>query len=370
MSEAVQVAGGLVVRLTEVGALEVLLIDDRFGYVTLPKGHVEPGEVHPQAAVREIQEETGILCRLLAPLAMVRYAFRDPGATHVIEKEAWYYLALAVSGTVTPQIEEVTEARFLSLEEARVQVAKNGYANNHEVFSRGFDMAQAWARKEHLDLAGRIDHTLLRPEATPQDVARLCEEARAFGFASVCVQPSYVTQAKAVLTGTDIKVCTVIGFPHGATTTVAKVAEARDALDNGAVELDMVAAIGRICAGDYAYVEQDVRAVVDVARTVPGAIVKVILETGLLDPLQQRLAAQAAQRGGADFVKTSTGFAGSGATIEAVQTLRAAVGEGVSVKASGGIRTRADALAMLAAGAARIGASAGERLLAFADVQA
>jgi len=132
----------------------------------------------------------------------------------------------------------------------------------------------------------------------------------------------------------------------------------------------VVAASGRICAGDYAYVEQDVRAGVDVARTVPGAIVKVILETGLLDPLQQRLAAQAAQRGGADFVKTSTGFAGSGATIEAVQTLRAAVGEGVSVKASGGIRTRADALAMLAAGAARIGASAGERLLAFADVQA
>lgn len=364
MVEAVQVAGGLVVRRSGT-RVEVLLIDDRFGYVTLPKGHVEPGEILEQAAVREIAEETGINCRLLAPIAKVSYTFRDQALGKTIAKEAYYFLAEALGGNMQAQEEEVTSVRFVDLADAERLAHEQGYANNMDVFTRGLAMAQSWADRVEPDLTGVIDHTVLRPDATPADVERLCKEAIAFRFASVCVHPSYVLQCANELRGTGVDVCTVIGFPHGATTSETKAYEAREAVQNGARELDMVAAVGRICAGDYEYVEQDIRAVVQAVG--PDAVVKVILETSLLTSEQQIMAAQAAERAGAHYVKTSTGFAGGGATVDAVRTLRDSVGSSVSVKASGGIRSRSDALAMTAAGASRIGASAGVKLLAYSQ---
>lgn len=360
MQETVKVAGGLVIRRTETG-LDALIIDDRFGYVTLPKGHVEPGEILEETALREIEEETGIACRLLAPLQKVTYAFREGKTGEQQMKDAYYYLAEAIGGTLKAQEEEISAVRFVPLAEALRLVEANGYPNNREVFAKGLALAEAFANGKWKDITGLIDHTLLKPDATPADVLQICKEARAYQFASVCVQPSFVSQCVQALAGTPVKVCTVIGFPHGATTTTAKAAEAREAAASGAVELDMVLAIGRVIAGDWAYVQRDIEAVVSAAGT--QALVKVILETGLLTPDQQAQAARVAKRAGAHFVKTSTGYAGQGATVEAVRILRNSVGTEVGVKASGGIRTRADALAMVQAGASRIGASAGAKLL-------
>ena len=194
-----------------------------------------------------------------------------------------------------------------------------------------------------------IDHTLLAPEATAAQIAQLCDEARTHGFFSVCVNPCRV------------KVCTVIGFPLGATTTASKAAEAREALQNGAEELDMVMNIGYAKEGDWQAVQADIAAVVQAAGD--KARVKVILETCLLDDAEIRQACAAAVKAGAHFVKTSTGFAKGGATVEAVQLMRACVGPDFGVKASGGIRTPEAFAAMIAAGANRIGASAGIKLL-------
>lgn len=360
MTQAVQVAGGLVVRRSQSG-MEALVIDDRFGYVTLPKGHVETGELLEETALREIAEETGIVCRLLAPLRKVTYAFRDARSGTALTKDAYYYLAEALSGSLKAQEEEVSGVRFVPLDEALQLAETNGYPNNLEVFAQGLQLARAYETGEWPDLTALIDHTLLRPDATVADVDRLCREARAFRFASVCVQPSFVTQCAEALADTAIVVCTVIGFPHGATTTAAKAAEAREAVRNGARELDMVIAIGRAVAKDWGYVEKDIRTVVEAAGT--QAIVKVILETALLKPDEQAQAARVAKDAGAQFVKTSTGYATHGATVDAVRILRESVGPAIGVKASGGIRTRADALAMIAAGASRIGASAGANLL-------
>ncbi|EEV87490.1 deoxyribose-phosphate aldolase [Cardiobacterium hominis ATCC 15826] len=206
-----------------------------------------------------------------------------------------------------------------------------------------------------------IDHTLLAPEATAAQIAQLCDEARTHGFFSVCVNPCRVAQAKAALAASPVKVCTVIGFPLGATTTASKAAEAREALQNGADELDMVMNIGYAKEGDWAAVQADIAAVVQAAGD--KARVKVILETCLLDDAEIRQACAAAVKAGAHFVKTSTGFAKGGATVEAVQLMRACVGPDFGVKASGGIRTPEAFAAMIAAGANRIGASAGIKLL-------
>ena len=203
-------------------------------------------------------------------------------------------------------------------------------------------------------LASVIDHTLLRPEADARDVDRLCVEALRFGFATVCVQPVWVARAAHTLAGSRVGVASVVAFPHGANVTSIKVAEAARARDDGATELDVVANLGAIRAGDDAAVRAEIAAVVAAAR---GAPVKVILETSLWSPERIAAAARAAVAGGAAFVKTSTGFLAGGATEDAVRTLRAAVGPAIGVKASGGVRTRAQALAMLAAGASRIGAS-------------
>jgi deoxyribose-phosphate aldolase len=207
-------------------------------------------------------------------------------------------------------------------------------------------------------IARFVDHTLLKPEATPQQIEQLCVEALAHSFFSVCVNGLYVPLCARLLQGSEVAVCTVIGFPLGAMSTAAKVFEAEDAIRAGAREVDMVLAIGRLRAGDDSYVREDIAAVASAAHT-GGARLKVILETALLDDEQKRRAAALCLDAGADFVKTSTGFGGGGATVADVALLRAAVGERAGVKASGGIRNLADAQAMLAAGANRLGTSAG-----------
>lgn len=211
--------------------------------------------------------------------------------------------------------------------------------------------------KSASELAHVIDHTLLAPGATPADVERLCAEARTHGFASVCVNGVHVARCTVALAGSPVVVGSVVGFPLGACEPRTKVHAAQLALERGARELDMVLQLGALRAGDEALVERDVAGVVAAARSA-GALVKVILETGLLTPAEVVLGCRLAESAGADFVKTSTGFGPRGASLEDVRLMRASVGPGVRVKASGGIRTLAFARELLAAGAARLGTSA------------
>ena len=204
------------------------------------------------------------------------------------------------------------------------------------------------------DIAAMIDHTLLKPDATAAMVTQLCEEARRYHFASVCINPVYVPLAHTLLAESGVPVCTVIGFPLGASRTPVKVFEAQQAISDGAAEIDMVMNIGLLRSGDTHGVEADIASVVESAR---GADVKVILETCLLTDEEKVLACRAAENGGARWVKTSTGFSAGGATVHDVRLLREAVGDRLGVKASGGIRTRDDAIAMLDAGASRLGCS-------------
>lgn len=208
-----------------------------------------------------------------------------------------------------------------------------------------------------MGLAGLIDHTLLRPEATRGEVIRVCQEALKYRFASVCVNPYWAGLVAKELAGSTVKTCTVIGFPLGATSTAAKLAEAETALRDGAQEIDMVLNIGALRGGEHAAVKRDIHVVVETSHCA-GAIVKVILETALLDDQQKRAACLLAKEAGADFVKTSTGFGPSGATVHDVALMRSTVGPVMGVKASGGIRTIEDLRKMVAAGATRIGASA------------
>jgi len=216
----------------------------------------------------------------------------------------------------------------------------------------------------HFDtsIAALIDHTLLRPEATGADIRNVCAEARRYTFASVCVNPYWVSLVAAELAGSPVKVCTVVGFPLGANTTAIKVAETEAAIRVGAQEIDMVLNIGELRAGNHHSVEEDIRAVVNAAHP-GGAIVKVILETALLDDDQKALACTLSKTAGADFVKTSTGFGSHGATVHDVALMRRVVGPEMGVKASGGIRTLEDLKSMVAAGATRIGASASVKIV-------
>ncbi|MBO2521742.1 MAG: deoxyribose-phosphate aldolase [Firmicutes bacterium] len=206
------------------------------------------------------------------------------------------------------------------------------------------------------ELARLIDHTLLKPDATEQDIRRLCQEAAEYGFASVCVHPVFVPLAAAILSGTEIRVGTVVGFPLGANFPEAKAYEARLAVERGAVEIDMVMNIGALKGGDHRRVVEDIRAVVESAGE--GARVKVILETGLLTDEEKVAACELSREAGAHFVKTSTGFGYGGATEHDVALMRRTVGDAMGVKAAGGIRDAATALRLVAAGATRIGCSA------------
>jgi len=211
-------------------------------------------------------------------------------------------------------------------------------------------------------VAASIDHTILRPDATRADVTKLCAEARQYHFASVCVNPYWVPLVAEQLKGSPVKVCTVVGFPLGATTTAIKVAETEGAIRVGAEEIDMVINVGALKSGDYDTVKLDIQSVVEASHR-GGAIVKVIIETALLDDNQKAMACTFAKMAGADFVKTSTGFASSGATVHDVALMRMIVGPTMGVKASGGIRTLDDLQKMAAAGATRIGASASVKII-------
>ncbi len=211
-------------------------------------------------------------------------------------------------------------------------------------------------------ISGLIDHTILKPEATRADVIKVCREARQYCFASVCVNPYWVPLVAAELAGSGVKVCSVVGFPLGATSTESKVAETAAALRAGAQEIDMVINVGALRSGDHEAVKLDIQEVVKVAHAA-RAIVKVILETALLDDNQKAIACTLSKMAGADFVKTSTGFSTSGATAHDIALMRSVVGPDIGIKASGGIRTLQDLQTMTAAGATRIGASASVKIV-------
>lgn len=207
------------------------------------------------------------------------------------------------------------------------------------------------------DLASLVDHTLLKQDATQEQIRKLCQEAREYKFASVCVNPSYVPLVAELLRGSDVKVCCVIGFPLGATTTKTKVFETKEVVENGAQEVDMVINVGAVKSGDWDYVRNDIESVVIAAGG--KALVKVIFETCLLNDEEKIRACTISKQAGADFVKTSTGFSTGGATVEDIKLMRKTVGQNMGVKASGGIKDYDTALAMVKAGATRLGTSSG-----------
>ncbi len=236
--------------------------------------------------------------------------------------------------------------------------------NTKEIIAAGADRVSASERLTKIDptIASLIDHTILKPEATRADVVKVCREARQYSFASVCVNPYWVPLVSAELAGSPVRVCTVVGFPLGATSTEAKVAETAAAVRAGAQEIDMVINVGALRSGDHEAVKVDIQQVVKVAHTA-RAIVKVILETALLDDNQKAVACTLCKLAGADFVKTSTGFSTAGATAHDIALMRSVVGPDMGVKAAGGIRTLSDLKTMTAAGATRIGASASIKIV-------
>lgn len=232
------------------------------------------------------------------------------------------------------------------------------------IVAAGADRISSSDRMTKVDprIAGLIDHTILRPDATADDVRKVCAEARKFNFASVCVNPCWIDLVAAELKGSPVKVCTVVGFPLGATPAAVKVFETETAVRAGAQEVDMVINVGALKSGDHDLVKKDIESVAQAAHR-GGAILKVIIETALLTDNEKAIACTLAKLAGADFVKTSTGFAKGGATAADVALMRSVVGPDLGVKASGGIRTIEDVRAMAAAGASRIGASASVKII-------
>ena len=210
-----------------------------------------------------------------------------------------------------------------------------------------------------MNIAKYIDHTILKPIAQRKDIEQLCKEAKEYGFASVCVNPCWVSYASELLKGSAVKVCTVIGFPLGANDSAVKAFEAKTAIEQGAQEVDMVINIGALKAGEYDIVQKDIEAVREASK---GKLLKVIIETSYLTDEEKQKVCQICAACGADFVKTSTGFSQSGATEQDVALMAKAAGAKVKVKASGGIRTREDALKMIEAGASRLGTSSGVKI--------
>jgi deoxyribose-phosphate aldolase len=211
-------------------------------------------------------------------------------------------------------------------------------------------------------MAAWIDHTILKPEAVPEQVEKLCKEAAQYHFASVCINPVYVPLARRLLENSGVAVCTVVGFPLGATLSAAKVEETRLSIEAGATEIDMVIPVGLLKGAQYTAVADDIQRIVETSHE-RGALVKVILEMALLNHFEKIMGCLISQAVGADFVKTSTGFGPGGATVEDVALMRRVVGPGTGVKAAGGIRSLADAQAMLQAGATRLGTSAGVKIV-------
>ena len=272
--------------------------------------------------------------------------------------------------TLDTLIKEVTDAIGTQLQERQVDFPPGIYRPSPEAERLKTlptpqalsDATEEMRQQMAADMALLIDHTLLKPEATSAQIATLCHEALTYRFASVCVNPAYVVQSASLLEASGVKVCTVIGFPLGATTTAAKCFEARNAIENGATEVDMVLRIGALKEGALDAVAADIA---DVANTAHDAnvLLKVIFETCLLTDQEKVAAAIASRMAGADFVKTSTGFSTGGATVQDIALMRRVVGDALGVKASGGVKDFAGALAMVHAGATRIGASAGVKIV-------
>ena len=256
------------------------------------------------------------------------------------------------------------EGDFCLMEVAEGLRVKTCFDNAGHVISAGAERLTSTVGviPEDKSLAGLIDHTLLKPDATADKVAQLCFEAKKYHFASVCVNPTNVKLCSDLLKDTDVKVCTVIGFPLGATSTAVKVFETQNAIENGATEIDMVMNIGALKAGDSEIVAHDIHEVAQAAHGA-GALLKVIIETSLLTDEEKVIACLLAKEAGADYVKTSTGFSGGGATVHDIALMRRTVGPELGVKASGGIHSTEEAEQMIAAGATRIGASAGVKIV-------
>ncbi len=283
------------------------------------------------------------------------------------------------TATVERLVEQITKQVLILLteEQARSQAGDNGTCTDcigacvsecrekvQQVVDAGASRLTSTLGNVDIgtDVAKLIDHTLLKADATQDQIAQLCYEARKFGFAAVCVNPTHVKLCSQLLQGTEVHVCTVVGFPLGATPPEVKAYEAQQAIEDGATEVDMVINIGALKSKDYALVERDT-AMVARACHAGGAILKVIIEAALLTDEEKVIACQLAKAAGADYVKTSTGFGPGGATAHDVALMRHAVGPGLGVKAAGGIKNLADAKEMVAAGATRIGASAGVRIV-------
>jgi deoxyribose-phosphate aldolase len=344
-----EISAGGVVYKKEDGELLVQMIRDRFGKMTVAKGKQEAGETIEQCALREIEEETGIRGRIVAPIDVVTYQYEHP--THgTVDKEVHYYIVEAEAGELAAQVEEIDGVEWHTAEDALQLQLTEGYDNNNGIVLKAL---------LHLGfgLAGMIDHTILKPNATRADIAKLCEEAKEYGFSSVCVNGVHVAQCAELLEDSEVSVCAVVGFPLGAMSSAAKAYETADAIANGATEIDMVLNVGALLEGNLALVQEDIAYVVDNAGD--RALVKVIFETGYLTEEQIAQACACAVEAGAAFVKTSTGFGPGGATVEHIRLMRASVPAEVGVKASGGVRDTATAIAMVEAGADRIGTSSG-----------
>ncbi len=415
-------AGGVVVRERN-GAREVLLIDDQYGKVSFPKGHLEPGESWEQAALREVQEETGVIARIAGDIGRVEYLIERGGEP--VRKQVRLFLMVAEDGSEpVHQAEEVNGAYFLSWDEARRRHDERGYANWRFVFQKAEallawrdgrleeawralgpdepwdDLVAAWCEAEpatrklveacreelavtfpelplpkpqslqlprevtQAAVRAAIESTLLKPEASEIDVQNLCLEAIQHNLPMVCISPRHVPLAKRAMAASGVRVCTVIGFPHGTQSANAMRQEALEAVAAGADEIDMVGPIGALAEGDVWTYAQAVRAVVEAARLrSPAVWVKVILETSALQPDAVVKGALVSVAVGADFVKTSTGYHRAGARPADVALMAIAVAGSAGVKASGGIRTRAAARNLLRFGADRLGTSSALKLL-------
>ncbi|MCL6452457.1 MAG: deoxyribose-phosphate aldolase [Alicyclobacillus sp.] len=418
-------AGGFVVRQRG-GVREVLMIDDAYGHVAFPKGHVEPGESWEQAAVREVAEETGIEARILQPLSRVEYEITRAGQP--VRKQVRLFLMEAVDAAVdpVPQEVELRSAYFLPWDEAAKRHAASGYANWGFAFAKadvlwrlhegGLEgrlravaadddpaawddlwqeaapvirqlasavrdevrtVAPAWPLADvevhpeqwprplsdpRAQICAAVEHTLLKPEASALAVEAVAHEALAHRFRAVCVNPQHIGRVADILAGSDVIPCVVVGFPLGATDTAALAAETEAVVRAGAREVDMVIPVGSMMEDDIWSVYERVAAVCASAHRTSGVQVKVILETHFLTYAQVAVASVVALSAGADFVKTSTGFAPSGAKLADV-ALMASLAGGRGVKAAGGVRTRRAAEQFLRYGATRLGTSSGPALI-------
>lgn len=349
-------AGGIVYRKCD-HRFEVQLIEDRYGHIAFPKGKMEKGETVQQTALREIAEETGMKGRLKQPIEVIHYQYEKPDHS-VVEKEVHYFLVEAIEGHSRPQLEEIHAVQWYDLDSAWKKQQELGYENNASVLKK------ALACLKRMSLAAVIDHTLLKATAGYAQIEQLCQEAIEHGFYSVCVNSVWVETCHRLLEGSDVKISAVCGFPLGATATEVKVREAVYSIEKGASEIDMVLQVGLLCDGQNEKVYEDIKKVTDAVKQARAdAIVKVILETGYLSDEQIMTGCMLAEKAGADFVKTSTGFGPRGASEQDIIIMNKSVSDHMKIKAAGGIRDYEAAQRFLELGVSRLGTSSGTALL-------